>query len=89
MTNKTTESHGKKVNRAQKERSFKRLSPRSAGHLSSDPLSRVKPRCGGFYPITFLLRRYRSNDAPSVLRKDSCIFGLEKPAQLIHMSMRS
>jgi hypothetical protein len=33
MTCKTTESYGKNANRAQTERSFKRLSQRSTGHL--------------------------------------------------------
>jgi hypothetical protein len=44
MTNKTTERYGKNANRAQIERSFKRLSRRNTGHLEGDFFSCVKPR---------------------------------------------
>ena len=45
MTNKTTESYGKNANRAQTERSFKRLLPRSFEVSTSHVRSRCIGKC--------------------------------------------
>src|SRR5580658_1427939 len=42
----------------------------------------MQARLGGSCQVRFLLRAYRSNDAPSVLRKDSCEFALPTRGRL-------